>query len=84
MRRRDHAEELPSRLVLQSTTMLIRFHIILVAAGVLFCVGFALYLFIRSATTSVGADVALGAVFTALGLALSLYLRGVLRHGVRS
>ncbi len=69
--------------VLQSRAMLIRFHIILVAAGIFFCLGFALYLFFQNGPARTGADVGLGALFALFGAGLGLYLRQVLRHGVR-
>ena len=53
---------------------LIAFHRVLIAAGILFCGGFAAYM-IRAALRGGGGDAwALGAVFAVLAVALLVYL----------
>ena len=57
--------------------MLVRFHIILIASGILFCAGFALLQLYREEALWMSAASALGA------LILGVYLYRVLRYGVR-
>ncbi len=53
---------------------LIAFHRFLIAAGILFCLGFSGYQLARYADTASGADLLLALIFVTLGLALAYYL----------
>ena len=57
--------------------MLVRFHILLIASGILFCAGFALLQVYREENLWIAGAAVLGA------LILGLYLYRVVRYGVR-
>ena len=63
--------------------MLLRFHIVLVSCGVLFSFGFAALQFYQGARESSLGQLFLGAFFVLGGAILLLYLRNVLRYGLR-
>lgn len=64
--------------------MLLRFHIILVSAGILFCFGFSLYGLLQPRGGEVPGNLTLPIFFVAAGVALVIYLRRVLRYGLRA
>ena len=64
--------------------MLLRFHLILVGTGILFCFGFALYELLRRWGGEVSGHLVLPAFFVVAGICLTVYLRRVLRYGLRA
>ncbi|HZN59181.1 MAG TPA: hypothetical protein VFD71_13975 [Planctomycetota bacterium] len=64
-------------------SMLLRFHVVLIVCGVLFCGGFALYeLFLHSDAGTTKNYLAAG-VATLAAIVLAVYLRLFLRHVAR-
>ena len=63
--------------------MLLRFHVTLVGTGILFCFGFALYEFLQERGTGSPGNLVLPVLFVAAGIGLTVYLRRVLRYGLR-
>ncbi len=53
---------------------LVRFHRVLITAGILFCAGFAGWCFMSASTTARGLFWALGIAFSFLAVVLSVYL----------
>lgn len=58
---------------------LITFHRVLIAAGILFCAGFAAWTFVAAARDDAGGLWALGGVFAVLAVALGWYLANLRR-----
>ena len=52
----------------------VRFHRVLISAGILFCGGFAVWAFLAGSRTGLGAWWALGAIFSLLAVVLAVYL----------
>ena len=65
-------------------TMLVRFHIILIASGIAFCVGFGTLELVRHLRDPDGARLRMAIGAGVGALALSVYLYHVLRYGIRS
>jgi hypothetical protein len=63
--------------------MLLVFHIVLVAAGILFSFGFALLQLIQYGREGSTEKLLLGIFFVLAGSGLSVYLRRVFRYGLR-
>lgn len=56
------------------SSSLVRFHRVLISAGILFCGGFAVWSFLAGSRTGRGAWYVLGAIFAVLAVVLSVYL----------
>ena len=63
--------------------MLLRFHIVLVVTGILFSFGFALLQIVQGVRESAAGKIILGAFFVLGGSGLFVYLKRVLRYGLR-
>ncbi len=63
--------------------MLIRLHVLLIAAGILFCFGFALHQLLAYRHEAGKGSLALAIFFLAAGIGLGLYLKSVFRKFFR-
>ena len=63
--------------------MLLVFHIVLVATGILFSFGFAILQFVQFGREGTSGKLLLGILFVLGGSGLFLYLRRVFRYGLR-
>lgn len=63
--------------------MLFRFHLVLISSGILFSASLSLYKFFEFWRDEKAPSLALAVFLLAGSVALSFYLRNLLRHGLR-
>jgi len=71
------------RQALENGRMLLRFHIVLVSTGIIFCLGYGLYELIRRRESALEGGI-LPLFFFVAAAGLWIYLRRVLRYGLRA